>query len=93
MNVLPLFKSQYSVGRSILTLAAQSKELDSNYPVSIFDIAKQHNLDQVIVVDDSISGFLEAHQNAKKAKVKLDYGVQLRCMQDIDNKSDASLKI
>jgi len=94
MKVLPLFKSQYSLGRSILTLEApdDKKGLQDDYPVSIFEIAKKYQLPQVTVVDDSISGFLEAHQNAKKAKVKLIYGIQLRCMENIENKSDASLK-
>ena len=94
MNVLPLFKTQYSVGRSILTLAAPAKDgkLDENYPVSVFDVAVKHNLEQVTVVDDSVSGFLEAHQNAKKAKLKLVFGVKLRCMENIETKSDASLK-
>lgn len=91
MEVLPLFKSQYSVGKSILTLAALDR-LDRDYPVSIFDIAKEHKLVETVLVDDSISGFLEAHQNAKKAGIKLIYGLKLRCMEDIKNKSDVSLK-
>lgn len=94
MNILPLFRSQYSIGRSILTLATPDKDgkLDENYPVSIFDIAKKHGLDQVPIVDTSISGFLEAHQSARKAGVKLVYGVQLRCMENILVKNDDSLK-
>lgn len=93
MNVLPIFKTQYSVGRSILTLAEPDDGgINENYPVSIFDIAKKNELKEVIVVDESISGFLEAHQSAKKAKVKLIYGVQLRCIENILAKSDASLK-
>jgi DNA polymerase-3 subunit alpha len=91
LKVLPLFKTQYSIGKSILTLAAPDK-LDRSYPVSIFDIAKEHKLSEVVVVDDSISGFLEAHQNAKKAGIKLVYGLQLRCMENIESKSEASLK-
>jgi DNA polymerase-3 subunit alpha len=95
MEVMPLFKSQYSVGKSILTLAESEipkKPLDRTYPVSVFDIAKEHKLGEVVLVDDSISGFLEAHQNAKKTGVKLIFGLKLRCMEDIGNKSDASLK-
>jgi DNA polymerase-3 subunit alpha len=91
VNVLPFFKSQYSVGKSILTLASPDK-LDRSYPISIFDIAKAHKLEKVILVDDSISGFLEAHQSAKKAGVQLVYGLKLRCMENIEAKSDASLK-
>lgn len=93
MSVLPVFQSQYSLGKSILTLAAPNANgVDENSPVSVFDIAVKHELPHVVIVDDSISGFLEANQNAKKAKVKLTFGVRLRCIEDITNKSETSLK-
>lgn len=93
MDVLPIFKTHYSLGRSILTLAAPSKNgINFNYPISVFDIAAKHELSQVTIVDDSISGFLEAHQNSQKAKVKIVYGVQMRCMENIENKNEDALK-
>lgn len=92
MKVLPIFRTHYSLGRSIITLAAPNKEFDPNYPLSVFDIAKKHDLQQVVVVDESVSGFLEALQNSEKAKVKLIYGLQLRCMDSITIKSESSLK-
>jgi len=94
MNVLPLFKSQYSLGRSILTLTETNKEgvISKNYPVSIFDIAKVHGLKEVVVVDNSISGFLEAYTNSRKAGVKLIFGLQLSFIADIAQKSEDSIK-
>lgn len=93
-NILPIFRTHYSLGRSILTVDSPSKDNDinQNYPISIFDIAIKHQLSQVTLVDETISGFLEAYTNSKKAKIKLNYGLQLRCMESIDNKNDAALK-
>jgi len=95
MNVLPLFKSQYSLGKSILTLANTEKEkdkLDPLYPISIFDIAEKYKLEKIVLVDESISGFLEAQQTAKKRKIDFIYGLLLRCMENIESKNEASLK-
>jgi len=50
MKILPLFKSHYSIGKSILTLdkaGSSSKEGSS----SIVDIVKENKLDQVFLVE------------------------------------------
>jgi len=91
MKILPIFKSHYSL-KSILTLSAPVGKIDPNYPVSIFDIAQVHNLEKVVVVDDNISGFLEASQNAKKYKINLVFGIRFNCIADITSKSEESLK-
>jgi DNA polymerase III alpha subunit len=91
IKVLPLFKTHYSLSKSTLT-AAEPKGIDENAPISIFDIAQKHDLKEVIVVDDSISGFLELFQNSQKAKVKLVYGLRLSCVNDLTTKNDEMLK-
>lgn len=91
MQVLPLFKSHYSIGKSILTLSKPSG-IDREYPVSIFDIALEHQLDEVILLDNSISGFLEAIDSAKKSKVKLIYGLIINVIDNVDNKSEETKK-
>jgi len=51
MKILPLFKSHYSIGKSILTLdkaGTSSKEGSS----SIVDIAKDNKLEQIFLVED-----------------------------------------
>jgi DNA polymerase III alpha subunit len=91
MQVLPLFKSHYSLGKSILTLSKPSGiELDS--PVSIFDIALEHQLEEVVVLDNSISGFLEALESSKKSKVKLIYGIIVNVIDNVDAKSEETKK-
>ena len=95
--MLPLFKSHYSVGKSILTLAPATvgarngsasasndirHELDHG-PSSIFDIAKKHNLHQVFLVEDSLIGFLEAQKQATAAAIQLAFGLRLTMCDDM----------
>ena len=56
-EVLPLFKSQYSLGRSILTLENPDDMLDKG-PDSIVDIAEKNDLKELFLRDDSMTGFL-----------------------------------
>ena len=65
-EVVPLFKSHYSLGRSILTLEKVGETPD-NYPDSILDIAKENELKKIFLVDVNMSGFLQGYSNAKEA--------------------------
>jgi len=88
-SAIPLFKSHYSLGKSILTLAkAGSSETDE--PSSIIDIAKKLNLENLHLVDDSISGFLEAYKSCEDAKLNLRFGLRLTVCDDVDNKTAES---
>ena len=88
-SAVPLFKSHYSLGKSILTLSkAGSSEPDE--PSSIIDIAKNLNLDNLYVVDDSISGFLEAYKSCEDAKLNLRFGLRLTVCDDVENKTAES---
>jgi len=88
-SAVPLFKSHYSLGKSILTLAkAGSSEADE--PSSIIDIAKKLSLESLYLVDDSISGFLEAYKSCEDAKINLRFGLRLTVCDNIDNKTAES---
>ena len=54
----PLFKSHYSIGRSILNLSIV--EDSDKAEDSILLMSKKAGLEEVCLVDDSMSGFLEA---------------------------------
>ena len=69
MEVLPLFKSHFSIGRSILTLEDEEKE--ENQPDSIIDIAKDNNLKEINLVEDNMTSFLQAYTNTKKYNINL----------------------
>jgi DNA polymerase-3 subunit alpha len=85
-SAIPLFKSHYSLGKSILTLA-KSGSSESDEPSSIIDLAKKLNLSSICLVDDSISGFLEAYKSCEDAKIELRFGLRLTVCDDINNKT------
>ncbi|MDA1237336.1 MAG: hypothetical protein O3A15_00125 [Proteobacteria bacterium] len=71
----PLFKSHYSVGKSILTLTppGATKEGSSD---SIFEIAQEEDLKTVILVEDAPIGFLEAKNNSESLGIQLIFGLR-----------------
>lgn len=88
-SALPFFKSHYSLGKSILTLTkAGGSEPDE--PSSIIDIAKKLKLSSIHLVEDSISGFLEAYKSCEDAKIALRFGLRLTVCDDINNKTNDS---
>jgi len=90
MNTLPLFKSHYSIGRSILTLE-EAEKIKSDSPVSIFSLVKEANLQEVVLVEDSFSGFLEAYTNCQKLDIKLIFGIRVTICEDLHRKSEDEL--
>lgn len=88
-TVAPLFKSHFSLGKSILTLEKPSD--DSEYPISLFQLAKKNKLDKVILVEDGISGLLQASKVAEEIKVTLIYGLRIDVCDDMSIKDEPSL--
>ena len=74
--MIPLFKSHFSIGKSILKLKSNDKDGSSD---GIFDIAKSQNLDQVFIVEDSLTGFLESAKLSKELGIQLIFGLRLSC--------------
>jgi len=89
-EVLPLFKSHYSLGRSILTL--ENDESAPDEADSIFDICKENEMSEVVVIDHNMSGFLQAYRNSKDLNIKLTFGVRLTICNDMNQKDADSLK-
>ena len=90
--MLPIFRSHYSIGSSILTLDPPEEEIKDNAPVSIFSIAKKHDIKDIFLCEKSMSGFVEAYKNSEKYEFNLHYGVELMCCRDITDKSEESFK-
>ena len=84
--MIPLFKSQYSLGRSILTLDSPESLVEDG-PDSIIDLAVKNNLEEVFLVDDSMSGFLQAYKNLTANDIKLIFGLRLTMCADMHEKS------
>ena len=90
-KTLPCLSSAYSLGRSILTLEEPGKT-NKGEPDSIFDICKEFGINDLYLVENSISGFLEAQKNAEKAQINLRFGLKLNFCNDINVKDDESTK-
>ena len=90
--MLPLFKSHYSIGKSILTLEDPSSTREDG-PQSVFDIAAKQK--QIVLVEDSLIGFLQAQKNAEKLGMQLIFGLRISCSHEkvVDKKSDCLHKI
>ena len=83
--MLPLFKSHFSIGKSILTLNLPSQCTDEGSD-SVFKIAKDDGLKQVILVEDSFNGFLQAKKNAEDLDIQLVFGIRFLVAENIDEK-------
>lgn len=90
MGVIPLFKSHYSIGRSVLTLEEPNDLL--NTPKSIISLALKNKLNKVFLVEDNMSGFLEAYKNCQKNSLQLIFGLRITVCPDMSIKDPESLK-
>jgi len=88
MDVLPLFKSHYSIGRSILTLEDEPQA--ESYPDSIINIVKDNSLKELFLVEDNMTSFLQAYTNCKKNKIKLHYGLRITLTDNMEDKNEES---
>ena len=82
--MLPLFKSHYSVGKSILTITPPDSTVEGG-PSSIFKISQDNSLSQTYLVEDSLIGFLEAKRTAEALNLQLVFGLRLSLCEDMVN--------
>ena len=84
--MIPVFKSTYSIGKSILTLDDSDKE---GGPDSIFTLCEEGNIKSLILVEDSMTGFVTAHNGCKQREIDLVFGLRLNCCNDISERNFA----
>lgn len=88
---IPLFKTHYSIGRSVLT-SDKHEESIKNGAKSIFQLAEKYQLKNLFVVDNSMAGYKEIYDNSKKYGLNLRYGVRINVVEDSLQKDDESHK-
>jgi DNA polymerase III alpha subunit len=74
--MIPIFKSHYSIGKSILTLKNPEK-VEEDGADSVFSIAQEYKLKQVCLVEDSLVGFLEAKKTSEELGINLYFGLRM----------------
>lgn len=88
--MIPLFKSHYSIGKSILTLKGKGSSL-KNGPQSIIDLCLENDIQDMYLVDDSMSGFLEGYLNSKEVNLNFRFGLRISVCDDLEEKSEEAL--
>lgn len=68
--MINFFKTHYSIGKSVLTLEETGER-------SVFEVAKKIGLEEIFLLEDSMTGFAEAYFNSEKTGVPIRYGVNL----------------
>lgn len=91
MDIIPLFKSHYSISGSVLSLDNQKDLYDNETgPDSIIDIALKNNLKEIYLLDTSFSGFVTAYKNCEQNNIQLNFGIQIILCNNINDKSEES---
>ena len=89
-NKIPIFKSHYSISRSILTLKEEGVS-KSTEPDSIIDICKEYGLENCLLVDEHIGGILESSKVFDKAGLNYNFGLRLTICDDMKKKNKEAL--
>ena len=84
--MIPLFKSTYSISRSILTLASPDKDTCDGSD-SIFSILQESGRKELFLVEDSMIGFFDAFKRCKEYGIHLVFGYRFVCCNELENKA------
>lgn len=92
MDTIPLFKTHYSIGKSILTLRDPS-EVTLGGSESVIDISLDAGLKEVVLVEDNLHGLLEAKKRCEENNLNLVFGFRLTmCSEYVDEKDREAKK-
>jgi len=75
--VIPLFKTHSSIGKSILTLDDPDSEILEGGLDSIFSLVADYPLERLVLVEDSLVGYLRAFNKCEEIGQKLSFGLRL----------------
>lgn len=90
--MIPLFKSHFSFGRSILTLNEPEKQKQDG-PDSIISIALDNGLKEIYLVEDSLTGFLTAFKNCQKHNIQLKFGLRMQICNSYESADSSTHRL
>ena len=74
-KIIPLFKSNYSIGSSILTLNNPDSDTYPNGPKSIFSILKENKLNTLYLLENNFNSFYKSLKYCESNDINLRYGL------------------
>ena len=91
--MLPIFKSHYSIGKSILNLNHPDSTIEGGSD-SIFKILQDSSLDKLILVEDCPTGFLQARKVSFELGIELIFGLRINIRSfDSDEDKESQHKV
>lgn len=87
--MIPLFKSHWSLGQSILTFEESGERPDR----SIIDLCLNADIKEVPVVEDSVHGIKQTYEECKNAGLDLRFGWRVNCVDNLNSEKSPSHKI
>lgn len=78
--MIPLFKSSYSFGKSILTFEDPKERPDR----SITGLCKENNISTVNLVEDTLHGVKNAYMATKESELNFNFGWRVSCVDDVN---------
>lgn len=79
----PIFKTHASLGKSILTSDLPDPKRSKDMSDSIFDIAVDHGLKEVWVIEENCSSLFELSKHSLKLGIELRFGLQVRVGKNV----------
>jgi DNA polymerase III alpha subunit len=88
--MIPIFKSNYSIGKSILTLDDPSDTAEA--PVeggadSIISFCLENKISNLVLVEDDLIGFVKAVKVCEKHKINLIFGLRVPICNKLDDEN------
>lgn len=83
--IIPIFTSDYSIGRSILKIKPSETE---GGPDDILTIAQNNLLKEVYIVEDNMIGFLDTYKAFHNTDIILHYGVRFNICNDVSDNDE-----
>ncbi len=85
--VTPVFRSTYSIGKSVLTI---DKDSEASGADSIIEICLNNGIKDVILVEDNLTSFMKAFKACRDNGLNLMYGVRLTFCNDLSIEDSSS---
>ena len=89
---MPLFKTHYSIGKSILTVKDPASTTEGGAD-SIIEIATENKLDKLVLVEDNFHGFLECKKRCDEHNIHLVFGLRLNMCNSHDDDPKKNHKV
>ena len=98
MDIIPIFSTDASISKSILTANSPQDNVTHKYdplnyksPVSVFTIAHHYNIKDLYICDSYFYRFINLYNESKKQDINLRFGIKFVLCNDSLDLSEASL--